>query len=268
MSAAFEIYKYYRYKFYSKYSHLKGATFLHRQLKTLAQKGIEKFDGKSESIFEKNDWDNLIILDACRYDLYREVNGEVEKRITLGSDSRQFIEETFSEGDFSDVVYVTANPHFSASNFRENIGRDVEETFHEVYHTYETDWSEENGTVMPEAVVRDAKNAKKLFPDKKLIIHFMQPHHPFVNFDIGDDTVESNPWSLAERGKLSEEKVWKMYRDNLEFVMPFAEQLSEELGGTTVITADHGNLCGENGLYHHPYGSDAKGLREVPWDKR
>ena len=43
------------------------------------------------------DWDNLIILDACRYDLFEEVNtidGTLESRISLGSASiTSYIEE-------------------------------------------------------------------------------------------------------------------------------------------------------------------------------
>jgi glucan phosphoethanolaminetransferase (alkaline phosphatase superfamily) len=32
-----------------------------------------------------------------------------------------------------------------------------------------------------------------------------------------------------------------------------------------LITADHGELLGENGLYGHPADSDAEKLRKVPW---
>lgn len=47
-----------------------------------------------------------------------------------------------------------------------------------------TDWDEKSGVVRPEPLIRDAKNARKLFPDKKIIVHFMQPHVPFLTSDI------------------------------------------------------------------------------------
>ena len=44
------------------------------------------------------DWDNLIILDACRYDYFKQLNdmdGELEYRISRGSQSREFMRGNF-----------------------------------------------------------------------------------------------------------------------------------------------------------------------------
>src|SRR5208282_1385184 len=63
-------------------------------------------------------WDNLIILDACRYDTFRELNqirGLLEYRISRGSSSEEFLLENFTKHptteNFSDLVYVAANPY-------------------------------------------------------------------------------------------------------------------------------------------------------------
>ena len=237
----------------------------------LALRHTEKISEEPDDIFSF-DWDNLIILDACRHDLYEEVNGETDYRITKESMSKGFIRENFSEGDYSDVVYITANPFFNEKKFKKLTGRDVDDVFHEVFHTYRTDWSEEENTVLPESVVRDAKTSEKLFPEKKKIIHFMQPHHPFINFDLVDagfddilsTEIYDNEWDLAMRGDLEHEVVAEAYRENLELVMPHVKELGENLSGKTMVTADHGNLMGENGLYWHPPRSKAKGLRKVP----
>lgn len=272
-----KIYELYTKHYYRRFPKKTGSWRIKRELAKLASRDEPKA-GKGESIFEKQpEWKNLIILDAARHDLYEEVNGKTESRTTVGSQSTEFIEKTFSEGDYSDVIYITANPFFNEEKFEEITGRELDEVFHQVFSTYADKWSEENNTVMPGSVVKDALTAEKLFPEKRKIIHFMQPHYPFVNSDLADTGI--NPdldrgekdfslWQLAEMGEYEKNELWKPYRENLELVMPYAEELVEKLTGTTVITADHGNMAGEYGLYGHPRGLKLEKLRKVPWDVR
>ncbi|MFB6199915.1 MAG: hypothetical protein ABEJ83_03485 [Candidatus Nanohaloarchaea archaeon] len=237
--------------------------------------GIDKVEHEEGRRIDDLDWDNLIILDACRYDTYTHVFGETATRITLGSNTREFIQKTFSEGDWSDVVYVTGNPFFKQSFFREETGREVSQVFHEVFHTYETDWNKQYKTVLPESIVRDALTAEKLFPEKKKIIHFMQPHQPFISdpdagagFDwLMSDGEEGSVWGKAMKSEISRERAVEGYRQNLRQVEEAVNRISVELNGKTVVTSDHGNLLGENGVYGHPRGLNAKVLREVPWDE-
>jgi hypothetical protein len=272
-------YLFYRHRLYPKLKDYRGFTRIKIWLKKIAAIDLEKIGEEPESITDK-EWDNLIILDAARHDTYEQIEGETDYRISVGSATPEFIEKTFSEGDFSDVVYISGNPHFYPDIFRELTGRDLEETFHEVYNTYETDWNEKEGVVLPEPLVRDAKSAEKLFPDKRKIIHMMQPHVPFVkskyqqspNDPISENTdieVEENPESeimLAEKGEIPADETKEHYRNNLEYVLPHAKKLAEELDGKTVITSDHGELLDEKGLYGHPPGFKLEKLRKVPWD--
>jgi len=270
-----KIYKKYRYSIYPRVKHLRGTTRLLKTLEKLSLKGVEEADiSQAESMFDR-DWDNLIVLDGCRYDTYKELRPETEKRVSMGSCSADSIKNTFSEGDFSDTILITANPHFHSSKFEELTGRNIEETFFMTYHTYQTDWNEEENTVIPESVVRDALSAENLYPDKKKIIWFMQPHHPFIGFeegkgfqqDIDIDVTHDSIWGLAERNKVSKEKVLEGYRNNLEYVLEETDKLTKDLSGKTVITSDHGNLIGENNRYGHPCKSKAKPLRKVPWEE-
>jgi hypothetical protein len=72
-------------------------------------------------------------------------------------------------------------------------------------------------------------------------------------------------------GLVSRERLWEAYLDNLELVLEHVWQLSDELGGRTVITSDHGNLLGERAwpvpvrLYGHPRGVRSKPLVTVPY---
>ena len=268
-----KIYTQYCRKIYSNFKHKRGTWRVRHTLTQIISRTLEAYDQPPKNIFEE-EWDNLFILDAARHDLYEEVEGETEKRTTLAGQSIEYIEKNFTDENLPQVVYVTANPFFAESQFKELTGKTPDEVFHQVFHTYKTDWNTEHNTVMPEALIRDAKTAKKLFPDKKIIVHFMQPHYPFVNSKFTDEGIRPDLdhekeglslWELAETGKYDREELWEAYKENLGLVLPKAKKLAEELGGKTVITADHGNFVGEKGLYGHPRGVKAKQVREVPW---
>lgn len=264
--------RFYKHNIYPEIKDRRGATRLKKWLDSFAYQGIPSYNGQPENIFEAGQWDNCFILDACRFDLYRDCfpDEEIEKRVTLGSSSADFVRKTFNEGDFKDVVYVTGNPHFSRSKFYELTGRKPEDVFHTVFQTWKTDWIEGKGRPSTEAIIRDAKTARNLYPEKKLVVHFMKPHHPF-NYDFTgfdkplDGSYENSVWAYGERGELSWRNVRKGYSANLLDVMGKVRDLSERLEGETVATSDHGNLCGENGMGHHPSGRDLEPLREVPW---
>ncbi len=254
----------YRQRILPKIRDRKGAFFLSRQLRKLATRDLPKYRGSPQSIFEAGNWKNLIILDACRLDLYEQVCGPTDSRVTLGSHSREFVEKTFSDRTAKNTVAVTGNPHYSDQKFENNTGKRPEDVFHTVFKSFKKGWDDSDGYVEPEQVAEDFRTARKLFPDKKIIGHFMQPHGPFIGFE-GDNTPDRHE---AEKGNEDSARVWKGYRQNLEYVLESVEDLLDDLEGRTVITADHGNLMGERGIYDHPYGLDTRVLREVPWDVR
>ncbi len=274
MALAKSFYLNYKERVFPRIKDVRGSHRLLILLKSLASRGIEKIDSEPESIFEAGEWDNLIILDACRHDLYEEARGEdTSSRLSLGSTTSEYIERTFSEGEFDDIIYVSANPFFSDTFLEKLVGKS--DLFEAKFDVFNEAWDDEEGTVLPEDVFERAETAKKLFPDKRLIIHFIQPHYPFLDFEYGDGFSDSegwlgdsslSVWDLAERGELEKEKVWQGYRRNLEKVLPYAQKIAEEFDGKTVITSDHGNLVGEKGLYGHPDGMDLKPLRKVPWE--
>jgi len=246
------LYRKYNYRILPHISHIRGMTRLKLILRNLATMGLEKVDKTEENIFDR-EFENLVILDACRHDLFEEVEGETDCRITKESHSRGFIRENFSEGDYSDYVVITANPFFEDEIFKQVTGRKLESVFHTVFKTFETKWDEELKTIKPESVIEDTKTAEKLFPDKKKIIWFMQPHYPFINLQVEEETGQhqefgqkgSNIWEEAEKGNYTKDEIWESYKENLEYVLTHTEKLSETLNGDTLLTSDHGNLVGE-----------------------
>jgi len=242
------------------------------------------------------DWNNLIILDACRYDVFKEVNtieGILEYRISRGTSTPEFLEENFN-GRFSlrDIVYITANPwvqKLCRGKFK-------------IINVWAEGWDYELGTVPPSTVYDYAVDAIQKYPEKRVIIHFMQPHLPFVNkntcrafnqevkrilgLDIDVSTlikVGENPLTYRNRAvkkllidgyKIEgiRDIMIKGYRENLKLTLPYVEKLVGLLSGRTVVTSDHGEAFGEKlhpliplKIYSHREKTRIDSLVKVPW---
>ena len=230
---------------------------------------------KRDNIFE-DDWDILLILDACRLDLMRELQSEysfldnLDSRWSVGSTSAEWMENTFIdefEGDIRDTIYITANP-FSKSEITAS-------DFAAVDELWRTQWDSNAGTVRPRPVTDRGISRWRQSTDKRIIVHYMQPHYPFIGSPLTTngldkenwgDVREENVWKMLRDGELSTEQVWGSYRENLQIVLEDVSLLLESIDADKVaITADHGNGLGEFGVYGHPRGICLPSVREVPW---
>lgn len=128
------------------------------------------------------EWDHLVVLDGCRYDFFSEAcwshfEGELEMVVSSGSNTVEWIDKSFP-GRYEDIVYVSANPYI---NSRMAVrGFDARDHFHEVIDVWDWGWDEELGTVHPGTVNRAAEKALEKHPDKRLIVHYLQPHCPYI----------------------------------------------------------------------------------------
>lgn len=243
-----------------------------------------KFIPNKGTFVMEEDWDNLIILDACRYDLFTRVtNEDCEYKISRGSSTPEFLLENFSDKRYNETVYITANPQ---------VDKHIKNSFLRIISVWKTNWHDELRTVLPEVMVDKAIRYEEKYPDKRLIIHFLQPHRPFIEdpelndicfgersaFGIienieGDKTgrIYSNPWKEVGRGNLDLERVYNAYERNLKLVLPHAFKLANELKGKTVITSDHGQAINDWAypfpikILDHPSGIHIPALVQVPW---
>jgi hypothetical protein len=213
-----------------------------------------RYPGYEEAVrVMAEDWDTLIVLDACRADAFRQVADtdrfdSVERRVSLGSHSSEWTRRNFAGETFGDTVYVSANPHTSL---------EAGDAFHRIVELWETDFDEAAGVVLPGAVRDAAIEAYESSPDKRLIVHFMQPHGPFVGSDIGDDHTD-------------ETEYWQAYRENLAYVLPPVHEIIDAVPGKTVVTADHGQayasgLTERLGIGGHKPRLRFPSLVHVPW---
>ena len=267
-------------------------------------------------------WDYLIILDACRYDyferMYRRcLNGKLEKKISVGSSTVEWRDLSFPDY-YDDVVYISANPNISAD--LPVHGFCAGEHFFKVYEVWKSGWDKNRGTVLPETLTRTALDIISNNIGKRFIIHYLQPHAPYlslgevsrgyVDADINADRVLIDTDSAQKKSEFNNkllkiiskplkktniltnkpewvlkkllglapsapmEAAWRSagkkglqeaYQANLEIVLEQVAVLIEHLSGRIIITADHGELLGEDKCYAHPPGSTNPILTEVPW---
>lgn len=227
------------------------------------------------------DWDSLVILDACRYDMferYSELPGRLEHRNTRGTDTTEFLKANFAGRDLRDTVYVTANPQLYHNR------DEIDTELYRVIDIWREDgWNEEFGMVLPETVTEYAQRAAREYPNKRLVVHYIQPHYPFIDSETEFDKRHlapsdtggraENVWGQLMTGALdvSSADIWRPYVANLKRALPHVEKLLDELDGRTVVTADHGNMVGERAFplpireWGHPRGIYTEQLVRVPW---
>jgi hypothetical protein len=235
--------------------------------------GTRSYNDDGIDFFEA-DWDNVVVLDACRYDTFEtlsDLSGSLSSRISRESATKEWLEANFDGRELHDTVYVSASPIL----YRNRDTVDVQ--FHDVINIWkEEGWNETYRTVLPETVTEATCRASERYPNKRLLIHYLQPHFPFLGptgreeFDLDRLNFQ---WTDIATGEIETDLdvVRTAYRENLELVLPHVDTLLQELQGKTVVTSDHGQMLGERGFpipvrgYGHPPGIYNEALTRVPW---
>lgn len=217
------------------------------------------------------DWDNMLIVDACRYDEFQQaenLGGTLESRMFQASATAEFVRANFTDRHLHDTVYVSANLWFP--KLAEEINAEV--------HAFRPvpDGSSDQTIVEPDEVTNAAWEASREFPNKRLLVHYTQPHYPYLGktgqeyFDI-DETPNLTEAVQTVGCRDQPKLVQRAYRENLKIVLSRVSELLTDLRGQTVVTADHGELLGErlfpfaHRQYGHPKGIYANPLIQVPW---
>lgn len=244
-------------------------------------------------------WDNLIILDACRFDFFEKVykeyiDGDLEKRISEGSNTGEWLTKTFT--DKYDYTYISANPYINSYGVPLNRCRpeyrkyswNAVEHFSTIIDVWEFGWKEEVGTIHPKEVNKAYLSNKD---NNKTVIHYVQPHYPYLSyggvFGIRNkvNILKDEPFNYKQKlrkpkvikpikklprlkklqKEIGRDKLLYYYEDNMRIVLKHVSQLLTDLDGKTIITADHGEAFGEAGIWEHPIRTHIPVLIEVPW---
>jgi hypothetical protein len=222
-------------------------------------------DGLYRPLFERKygtgidvvdrDWDNLIVLDAYRYDYFEDhsrFDGELSRVLTHGNWSMEWVLKNFRGEDLTDTAIVSGNV------FYERLGQDS---------VFSLDSLDRD----PEEITETARDVNERYPNKRLIVHYMTPHQPhrgeLSRRYAAEDEEFANMFERYRDGVISEAELKQSYVEAIDVVEPYAEALLDELEGKTVITADHGENLGETqfGLQRLGHGHETTECRFVPW---
>jgi hypothetical protein len=197
------------------------------------------------------DWDNLVLLDACRCDVFESVNpidGVFECRNSKGSATGEFLQENFAGRSAHDTILVSSNAMVGANADALDLfkivglwGKAREETDHRETNVDPASMAD------PERVLEKAIELHERYPNKRLIVHFLPPHTPFLRKDgesLSDDS-EYRTFAAVREGRVRRSEIEAVYRENVEYVLNYVTTLLDRINGKTVVTADHGELLGE-----------------------
>lgn len=242
---------------------------LRRQSNWLEQRATNVYSRK---------WDVLVILDGCRVDLLESVADDyafvdnVTSLYSVGSTSEEWMQRTFGGVDSAtreSTGYVTANAHLQHTSVDTN-------EFSVLDEVWRYGWDDELGTVRPRTMTDRAIAVHRNTDVDRLIVHYMQPHAPFLDDPELTDgmTLNGNPdspgsvnvWDKLSDGRLSWAEVWNAYRRNLCRVLDEVALLRENVDADRlVVSSDHGNAMGELGQYGHGRHERVDSVCQVPW---
>jgi hypothetical protein len=231
--------------------------------------GKERYYADGFSIFDE-DWDTLIVLDACRYDAFADVNtlsGTLENRTSRGATTTEFVRGNFKERELLDTIYVDANGHFG------DMQNELETTLFLYRPFYDQRDAAGGRTTTPETVTDVALELHKRHPDKRLIVHYLQPHQPFISPETTGIEHCANLPTTIKRNDLDADDLHELHRQNLIYALESVARLLNEVDGLSVVTADHGEMMFERLPYvpirefGHNAGLYVPELLTVPWLK-
>jgi hypothetical protein len=237
-------------------------------------RGAAQIDSRGTAIYEQ-EWDVLIVLDACRVDVLSEVSPEysflpdkIDSKRSKASCSRLWMDRNFLpkyRDNMEKTIHITGNPYS-----QEHLESSWFQTLDEVWKYA---WDSDLGTAPCRPITDRAISSSRTQNPDQLLIHYLQPHFPSIpkpldsaisleTFGRGWDSV----WDRLEQGDIDKRTVWESYKENLRYVLNDVEILLQNISAeNVVITADHGNAFGEWDLYGHPPRTPISSLRKVPW---
>ncbi len=147
---------------------------------------------KQERLIWESDFDVLIILDACRYDIFAQIyakyliNGYLVPTWSPASVTLDWLRKVWGIKYWDDIIYVTASPLINKLGMLPQF--DARKHFREIIEVWDIGWYPELITVPPQNVnlmvksllIRYYLRGLRLGKDYRLVIHYVQPHAPYL----------------------------------------------------------------------------------------
>ncbi len=231
---------------------------------------------EQSNLIHADDWTTLIVLDACRYDIFEQENAIEGHLLRVDSESHQtstWYEKQW-KGRAAQVCLVSAHPMawwMGANRWFQN----------DYFITGDT---EGRGWKHPSLTIDRALELNAASPEQRLLIHLIPPHLPFQGPEgvLFHEQLRAGwfawkkKWDGGKKVRALVEKhgrkhgwdeIRRYYIENLHIALAEARRYAQNAVGKVVITSDHGELIGENGKYGHSDLAELDTLRIVPWLK-
>jgi hypothetical protein len=244
-------------------------------------------------LLRRTDWAALIVLDACRADVFHETTaGEPAlappaSSLTARSPGVCTPAWLAAVGPLlaeRNALYFTANPVVDREVRRRGLGLDLVSVWRRHWARFT---SRKIPSVHPFSVNGVVLTWAELgrLARRPIVVHYLQPHSPYVGevplamarWGRTTDPLGSachrlpRPDRAARDGRLDWGLLRRAYRANLALAWRAALHLARSLDaaplrpGPVVVTADHGELLGEDGRFGHECHWEHEALRRVPW---
>lgn len=215
-------------------------------------------------------WDILIILDACRYDLFEQY---VEKHdcqqhlidtrsmYSVASSTQTWLPRTFLNAPsrvVNETHYVSGSGQVK-KHLPENIFHDIE---HVWKYAHDPSYGQTNVRAITDAAIEAIQNSDA----SRHVIHYPEPHAPFHHCIGKYDAVGQSQtvWKMLSDNEVTKKEVWHDYGQNLMMALDEVQTIINNVTGDIIISSDHGNSLGEYGFYGHPRHVPTPELRRVP----
>lgn len=230
---------------------------------------------RSTNVYER-EWDVLILLDCATVGMMEEVQNDYDfitdigEHFTPGTTSGEWMQNTFTDeycDQMRQTLHITANT-YSDIYFEKDSFLHLEEV-------WKDGWDKEVGTIPAHEVTDRAIYFTRKLDPNRTIIHYMQPHLPFVTrpdieaSEVAHHSIISDGMNLDElyhEAGYDRDELWDAHVENLRYVLDSIEVLLSSLeANQVVISADHGQAFGQKGMWGHGPASRIDQLRIVPW---
>jgi len=192
-------------------------------------------------------WKVMVVLDSCRYDCFAEVNpieGELLEINNEGVvDTQQWYRYFWAGKDNSDTILV--HGIYFVDMFGDSFFKAIRM------------WNYENMLYIDEQIAT-AEKAVVESGDKRVLIHFLQPHIPFNNpkgkeflkrLGTSGHGMPLDHQLITDYGnKNGWEEIKNLYKEEIRYVL---NKIKNSKINPDIITSDHGIRIGEMNVYRH-----------------
>jgi hypothetical protein len=108
----------------------------------------------------------------------------LKKAISPAISTLEWLDETFKNKKCDDIIYITSNPLVNPRGvyITKNIRFDGSKYFKRVIDIWDLDWDDNLNTVHPKKVTQAALASIDINPKNRFIVHYMQPHTPYIYY--------------------------------------------------------------------------------------